>query len=133
MIKAIIPNNPEFLLYKEKLKEMYEQNQDKICDSNSFNFILYNTLFYCFVDDGALIGAIYFFQDGGKLFLNAYAGRKHLDKNIECVRLSTTWFNCDIYAEAQNRASALCLLRSGFKRVKDKLFVYKQGQAPGKD
>ncbi len=128
MIRAIIPRNPEFDLYKDKLKEMYEQSQDKICDTNSFNFIIHNTLFYCFIGtDGALIGAIYFFLDNGKLFLNAYAGRKHLDENIECVKLSTTWFNCDIYAEAQNRASALCLLRSGFKRVKDKLFIYKQG------
>lgn len=133
MIKAIIPNNPEFLLYKDKLKKMYEQNQDKICDTNSFNFIIKNTLFYSFVSDGILIGAIYFFKENGKLYLNAYAGRKHLEANIECVKLSTTWFSCDIYAEAQNRASALCLLRSGFKRVKDKLFVYKHGQTPGKD
>ncbi len=127
MIKAIIPDNPEFLLYKDKLKEMYEQNQDKICDTNNFNFIIKNTLFYSFINqDGALIGAIYFFvDDDGKLFLNAYAGRKHFDLNIECVKLSTTWFDCDIYAEAQNRASALCLLRAGFKRVKDKLFVFK--------
>lgn len=125
MVKVIIPNNPEFLLYKEKLKEMYEQNQKKICDSNSFDFIVHDTLFYCFIDnDGALIGAIYFFKDKEKLYLNAYAGRKHLNKNIECVKLSTTWFNCDIYAEAQNRASALCLLRSGFRRVKNKLFVF---------
>jgi hypothetical protein len=135
MIKAIIPDNPEFWLYKDKLKEMYEQNQDKICDSNSFDFIINNTLFYCYVNsDGTLIGAIYFFvDDDGKLFLNAYAGRKHFNLNVECVKLSTKWFNCDIYAEAQNRASALCLLRAGFKRVKDKLFVYEQGRLPGKD
>ncbi len=134
MIKVIITRNPEFLSYKEKLQKMYEQNQDKICDSNSFNFIIHNTLFYCFVDsDGTLIGAIYFFKEKDKLFLNAYSGRKHLDANIECVKLSTTWFNCDIYAEAQNRASALCLLRAGFKRVKDKLFVYKHGENPRKD
>ena len=134
MIKVIITRNPDFLLYKDKLQKMYEQNQDKICDSNSFNFIIHNTLFYCFVDnDGALIGAIYFFKDEDKLFLNAYAGRKHLDANVQCVKLSTTWFNCDIYAEAQNRASALCLLRAGFKRIKDNLFVYKHGENPRKD
>ena len=127
MIKAIIPDNPEFLLYKDKLKKMYEENQDKICDTNSFNFITKHTLFYSFInEDGTLIGAIYFFKDEGKLYLNAFAGRKHLDANIECVKLSTTWFSCDIYAEAQNRASALCLLRAGFKRVKDKLFVFEQ-------
>ena len=134
MIRAIIPRNPEFDLYKEKLKEMYEQNQDKICDPNTFNFIIHNTLFYCFIgDDGTLIGAIYFFNDNNRLFLNAFAGKKHFEKNIECLKLSTTWFKCDIYAEAQNRASALCLLRTGFKRVKDKLFVYKHGFLPGKD
>ena len=133
MIKAIIPNNPEFSLYKDKLKEMYEQSQAKIRDTNSFNFIIINTLFYSFIDDGTLIGAIYFFKDKGKLYLNAYAGRKHLDLNIECVKLSTTWFNCDIYAEAQNRASALCLLRAGFRRVKGNLFVYKHWENPGKD
>lgn len=131
MIKTIIPNNPEFELYKDELQKMYEQNQDKIRDPNSFEFITNNTLFYCFISgDGALIGAVYFFQENGKLYLNAYAGRKHLNSNIECLKLSTTWFNCDIYAEAQNRASALCLLRAGFKRVKDKLFVYKQGMCP---
>ena len=129
MVRGIIPDNPEFELYKNRLWQMYESCQDRICDTNSFNFIIHNTLFYCFIDDdGALIGAIYFFQDDGKLFMNAYAGRKHFNSNIECVKLSTTWFNCDIYAEAQNKASALCLLRTGFKRVKDKLFVYKHNQ-----
>lgn len=134
MIKVIIPNNPEFLLYKNELQKMYEENQDKICDTNSFNFIIHNTLFYCFIcDDGTLIGAIYFFKDNNRLFLNAFAGRKHFEKNVECLKLSTTWFKCDIYAEAQNRASALCLLRTGFKRFNDKLFVFKHGNLPGKD
>ena len=53
---------------KDKLKEMYEQNQDKICDSNSFEFICNNTLFYMFVNNGKLIGAIYnFLDENGKL------------------------------------------------------------------
>lgn len=125
MIKVIIPKNPEFGLYKDRLQELYELNQDKICDTNNFDFIIHNTLFYCFFDDGALIGAIYFFMDNGKLFLNAFGERRHFEKKIECLKLSTTWFNCDIYAMAQNRASALCLLRAGFERVKNKLFVYK--------
>ena len=106
---------------------MYEQKKDKICDVNDFEFIIHNTLFYCFIDEeGSLLGAIYFFVDeNNKLFLNAYAGRGHHKINMECLKISTTWFSCDIYAEAQNRASALCLLRSGFKRYKDNVFVYK--------
>ena len=133
MIKAFIPINPEFVLYKKALKNMYEESQEKLCDPNDFEFVCNNTLFYGFADEEGLIGGIYFFKDSDKLFMNGFAGRKHFDKNIECVKLSLSWFNCDIYAEAQNKASALCLLRSGFKRVKGNLFVYKQGQKPGKD
>ena len=107
---------------------MYELSQDKIHDTNSFEFIINNTLFYCFIDEnGVLLGAIYFFLDEEeKLFMNAYAGRGHHKENLECVKLSITWFNCDIYAQAQNKASALCLLRCGFEREKDNIFVYRK-------
>lgn len=127
MIIPFIPKDPVFSEYEVQLKQLYEENQTKIHDTNSFHFIVNSTLFYGFADkDGALIGAIYFFFDEEKkLFLNAYASRGHHEKNLECVKLATSWFNCDIYAEAQNRASALCLLRCGFKRLKDKTFVYK--------
>lgn len=128
MIKALTPLDAEFLCYKTQLKEMYELNQDKICDTNSFEFITSSTLFYFFTDtNGTLLGAIYFFLDEeNKLFLNAFSGRGHHKENLECLRLSMTWFNCDIYAEAQNRASVLCLLRCGFERKKDNIFVYRK-------
>lgn len=122
MIKVLIPNEADFRLYENQLKFLYEKNQDKICDTNCFEFIRDNTLFYMFLLDGKPIGAIYYFMDGDKLFLNGFAIRKNLKANLECLRLSTTWFSCDIFAEAQNRASALCLLRCGFKRVDGKLF-----------
>lgn len=125
MIEVLIPPNPKFRLYKDELNQMYEESKDKICDTNSFEFIINSTLFYAFISDGVLLGAIYFFDENEKLYMNAYAGRKHLNDNIECVKMTTDWFNCDIYAEAQNRASALCLLRAGFKREKNNLFVYK--------
>ena len=128
MIKVYIPQDFEFRIYEPQLKKMYNESKEKICDTNTFNFVINNTLFYSFISDGILIGAIYFFLDNGKLFLNAYAGRGHHDLNVECVKMSTNWFSCDIYAEAQNRASALCLLKSGFQRVGErpsKLFVYK--------
>jgi len=126
MIKVLIPSDVEFKIYEPVLRKMYEESKDKICDDNTFDFIINDTLYYAFIKEGAVIGAIYFFEDGDKLFLNAYAGRKHLEDNIECVKLSTRWFNCDIYAEAQNRASALCLLRAGFKRIQGKLFIYEK-------
>ena len=125
MIKAFITSDSEFRTYKPELKKMYESAQNKICDTNSFDFITKNTLFYFFIKNGLLIGAVYFFLDKSKLFLNAYAGKKHFDDNVECLKMSLEWFSCDIYAEAQNKASAICLLRAGFVREKNNLFVYK--------
>ena len=124
MISVLIPSDAAFHIYEKQLKLLYEKSQSKICDSNTFEFIRDNTLFYMFLVDNKPVGAIYYFLDNGKLFLNAYAIRKNFEANIKCLRLSTSWFNCNIYAEAQNRASALCLLRSGFKRLKDNIFIF---------
>ena len=125
-INVWIPNQKEFSLYKEECKKLYEQNQNKICDSNTFEFICNNTLFYLFEANGKLIGAIYYFLDeDGKLFLNGFAKRKMHELCLECLKMSLNWFKGSIYAEAQNRASALCLLKSGFKRIDKNIFVFK--------
>ena len=126
MIQVLIPQNPDFKKYEKEIKALYEDNQSKICDNNSFNFIKNNTLFYLFISDGKVLGAIYYFVYDKKLFLNGFAKRKSLAKNLFCLLWSTTWFTKDIYAEAQNKASAFCLLRCGFKRVKENLFVLKK-------
>ena len=126
MIEVLIPLNPEFQKYEAQVKELYEKNQQKICDPNTFDFVKNNTLFYIFIQNGALIGAIYYFMDNDKLYLNGFASPKHLELNLFCLRLSTTWFSIPIYAEAQNRASALCLLRCGFKRVEGNLFCHEK-------
>lgn len=127
MIRVLIPTSPEFSLYEEELKELYETCQDKITDTNNFSFIVSHTLLYLFLWGNALIGGIYYFLDEDKrLFLNGFAYPKKYPITVECVKLSTSWFTCDIYAEAQNRASALCLIKSGFKRVDGNLFVLKR-------
>ncbi len=125
MIRVLIPKDREFSLYEREIKELYEKSQDKIKDTNSFEFIRDNTFFYTFLDDDKLIGGIYYFVDEeGFLFLNGFAKRKMFKLNLECLKLSLSWFNCNIYAEAQNRASALCLLRCGFKRKSGKTFMF---------
>ena len=125
MIRVLIPKDREFSLYEREIKELYEKSQDKIKDTNSFEFIRDNTFFYTFLDDDKLIGGIYYFVDEeGFLFLNGFAKRKMFKLNLECLKLSLSWFNCNIYAEAQNRASALCLLRCGFTRQMENIFVY---------
>ena len=85
---------------------------------------MYEYVFYMFLDDNKLIGAIYYFVDEeGKLFLNGFANRKMHKLNLKCLKMSLEWFNTDIYAQAQNRASALCLLRCGFKRFKENIYI----------
>ena len=124
MITVLIPTDSEFEKHKAQIKEVYEKYQEKICDPNSFEFVVHNTLFFSFFLDGVFIGAIYYFKENDKLFLNAFALPKNHRANLECLQFSTTWFKKPIYAEAQNRASALCLLRCGFKRLEGKLFCY---------
>lgn len=123
-IDVFIPFQDEFRVYEEELRELYNKNKYFIKDTNSFDFIKDNTLFYSFVNKKKLIGAIYFFKEKDKLFLNAFSNRKTFNLNIKCLKMSLSWFNCPIYAEAQNRASAFCLLRCGFRRIENKLFVY---------
>ena len=118
MINVWIPNQEEFGKFKNECKELYESVQDKITDDSSFEFIINNTLFYLFETNGKLIGAIYYFTDiDGKCYLNGFAKRKMHFLCIECLKKSLTWFKGRVYAVAQNRASALCLLRCGFKRI----------------
>ena len=123
MIQVLIPSDFEFLKYDAQIKDLYEKNQEKINDSNSYEFIKNNTLFYLFLKNKNVLGVVYYFKDGDKLFVNGFSNRKNHLANLYSLKLSTTWFSCSIYAEAQNRASALCLLRCGFKRLKGNLFI----------
>ena len=125
MIEALIPKNPRFRLFERQCRKLYEENQAKIHVPNTFDFICHNTFFYMFVSDNGLIGAIYYFIDeDGKLFLNGFANRKMHSLNLECLRMSLDWFKCDIYAEAQNKASALCLRKCGFEKVDEQVYRF---------
>ena len=127
MINVWIPRDLKFDKFKSECKALYETSQGKICDDNSFEFVVNNTLFYLFETKGSLIGAIYYFLDeGGRLFLNGFAKRKMHNLCIECLKMSLNWFRGSIYAEAQNRASALCLLRCGFQREHGNVFKYEE-------
>ena len=122
-----IPMQREFYRYSEECRKLYESLQDKICDPNSFDFICKNTFFYLFEKGGILQGAIYYFtEDDGRLFVNAFSKRKNLELHLNCLKMSLEWFRGRVYAEAQNRASALCLFRCGFKRIEGKLFVFER-------
>ena len=124
-IRVWIPLQKGFEKYKDECKELYESVQDKITDKSTFEFICKNTFFYLFETEGKLIGGIYYFvRDDGNLYLNGFAKRKMHDLCLKCLKMSLNWFKGRVYAEAQNRASALCLLKCGFKRKRKNLFEF---------
>lgn len=123
-LKILTPKDKDFFRYKNEVKKLYLENQDKINDDNTFDFICKETFFYLFLVDEKILGVIYFFQDDGKLYLNGFAVRKFLKEKLEALKLATTWFNCEIYAEAQNKASAYCLKKVGFKKITERLYAY---------
>ena len=123
-LKILIPKDKDFFRYKNEVKKLYLENQDKINDDNTFDFICKETFFYLFLVDEKILGVIYFFQDDEKLYLNGFAVRKFLKEKLEALKLATTWFNCEIYAEAQNKASAYCLKKVGFKKITERLYAY---------
>ena len=125
MIEVFIPVQKEFYLFKKECENLYNSVQRQITDTNDFEFVINNTFFFLFTNNRKLIGAIYFFTDkNGRLFLNGFSKRKMHKLNIECLKMSLKWFKGSIYAEAQNRASALCLIRCGFKRIGNNLFRF---------
>lgn len=128
MIRVLIPDDIDFSKYEEKVKQMYYHYKSKICDDSSFEDVKKNTFFYLFLLNNDILGVIYYFIKNNKLFLNAFAKRKFLKEKLYCLKLTTTWFEDDIYAEAQNRPSVFCLYRLGFQKAGDKLFVLKKSK-----
>ena len=129
MLKVLIPLNSDFCIFEQECRILYENSQSKIGDTNSFDFIRDNTFFFMFVNNSTFIGAIYYFIDEeNKLFLNAFAKRKNHLINLKCLKMSLDWFDCDIYAQAQNRMSALCLRKCGFKKIGKNIYVFRKNQ-----
>ena len=123
MIKVYIPSTPDFNKYEKECTILYEKKKEKIGDTNSFEFIRDETFFFLFTENETLIGAIYYFpSDDGRMFFNAFCKRKMYEAAQKCLKMTFDWFHKPIYAEAQNRASAICLLRHGFKKCSEKLY-----------
>lgn len=125
MITIIKPDS--MLFNYAEVEELYNRCNEYIKDDN-FEQVINNTDFYAFyiTKTKELIGCIYFFFKGRKLYVNAFAERKHHLLNLECFKLSLSWWKRNIYANATQKTSRLCILRCGFEKVKDNLFVYKR-------
>lgn len=110
-------------------EELYNSVKDEVGD-DEFGEIINRTKFYAFyiARTKELLGCIYFYEIGRKLFINGFANRFHHQLNLECLKESMKWFKRNIYAKSKNKTAILCLLKCGFKRDKkdNNLFIRKR-------
>lgn len=125
MINVRIPQDQLFN-YAE-CEELYNLHRKELKD-NEFDEVINNSMFYAFhiALTGELIGCIYYYKKGKRTYVNAFANRGHHRLNLECFKKSLEWFTTNIYAEATEKTSRMCVLRCGFERIKDNLFVYRR-------
>ena len=123
-MKILIPSDSDFN-YQE-CKKLFEDNQLLIEDYEKFDNVLRNTFFYSFLIDGKHIGCIYFYEIDNKLYVNAVAYRKTHLTNIDCFKTSLTWWNCDIYARTHHKTAIYTILKCGFKKVANNLYIYER-------
>ena len=109
-------------------KDLYQKYKNLIGDIDDFCQILNSTLFFSFLkDNGEFIGCLYFYQSENKLMINGFANRNMHQENLKILNLATSWFNTDIYARTPHKSAAFCLLRAGFKKIDNQLYIKMKG------
>ena len=97
-----------------------------------FDFICNNPHLYCFYDEkeGFLRGYINVYKDELKrLFLSGASVRKNMPENINAIIMVCDAYDEDMYSETDKKEAKICLLKAGFKKIKDNLYVrYKNGE-----
>ena len=126
MIKVI--SSKSIIFNYAECEELYNTCKDKINDDD-FEDVIKRTLFFSFyiASTNVLIGCIYYYLKGRKLFVNAFANRKHHLINLECFKESLKWFKRNIYATSNQKTAIYCLLKCGFKYDKKQdLYIYRR-------
>lgn len=97
----------------------------------SFDFLFNNPHLYCFYGDKdkKLKGYISVYTDEtGKLFLCGASVRKNMADNISAIIEVCNAFNEDMYSDTDKKEAKICLLKAGFKKKSNNLYVrYKNG------
>lgn len=128
----IIVRTPEDELFNyTECEELFNKNRDKVEDDGStFSEVIKRTSFYSFYDiaTGELIGCIYYFKKGKKLYVSAFSERGHHKKNLECFRTSLSWYRCNVYAYCKEKTAILCLLRSGFEKISKNIYILRRNK-----
>ncbi len=123
-MQVLIPSNPNFNY--EQCKKLFEANQYLIEDYEKFDDVIKNTFFYSFMVNDRHIGCIYYYERDNRLYVNAFANRHTHLINLECFRESLTWWNCDIYARTHHKTAIYAILKCGFMKINQNLYVYER-------
>jgi len=123
-MRVLIPSDKDFN-YLE-CKKLFEDNQNLIEDYEKFDDVTKNTFFYSFLVNGKHIGCIYYYEIDNKLYVNVVAYRGTHLINLECFKKSLTWWNCDIYARSHHKTAIYGMLKCGFKKIGENLYIYKR-------
>jgi hypothetical protein len=96
-----------------------------------WDFLINNPNLFCFYgeNDGKLKGYITIQKENGKLTLSGASVRKNMSENINAIVKVCEAFKQDIYSYTKVKPAKICLLRAGFKHIKDDEYVrYKNGK-----
>lgn len=91
----------------------------------SFDFIVNNPHLYCLYDEkkGYLKGYANIYEDGGKLYFSGAGVRHNMSDNIQAIIKICNAYHNDMYADTDKKEAKICLLKAGFKKIKNNLFV----------
>lgn len=115
---------------KTEFKKLYDDRpmNDGIMD---FDFIINNPFSFYFYgeDDSKLKGYISVYTDETKkLYLCGASVRKNMPDNVAAIIKVCNAFDDDMYSDTDKREAKICLLKAGFKKISNTLFVrYKNG------
>ena len=114
---------------EKEFKKLYDERpmDDGIF---TYDFIINNPHLYCFYDetDGSLKTYANVYEDSGKLFISGASVRKNMPDIINAIITICNAYDKDMYADTDKKEAKLCLLKAGFKKLEDNLFVrYKHG------
>jgi len=109
-------------------KEFYELYKNRPMDDGifSYEFIINNPHLYCFYDEkkGFLKAYINIYRDElGRLLLSGASIRKNMPDNIDAIIKVCEAYKEDMYSDTDKKEAKICLLKAGFKKLKDNLFV----------
>lgn len=120
MIHIIRPNKDNYL----PLKHIFDRYKEQM-DADEFGIVANCCNCMFFFSDEDLIGCIYLYPKEDKVFVNAFATRGHHKLNLHILKAVLDTVNFDVYAEPLNKSSKLCILRLGFEKFKDNIYIYK--------